>query len=353
MNAALPDTGFKAEINARIRNDHVIETRALFFDVKVKNSSRNIWPSRGSNPVRLAYHWLNQDGSAMVFDGERTLLPYDLGPETEVLLKSSVRVPDFPGSYVLEFDMVQEFVSWFKDKGSSTFRIGVSIAAELPKFSDYQGVWDNVDLSKDHWSIVGPGSEQQFNELGEKKLQLLLDLGLTPESAVLDVGCGTGCLTRAMADFLNSRGCYVGTDIAKQAVDFCESRFRQPNFDFLQNTMTAIPVQDGQFDFIVFFSVFTHTFPNETVALLRDARRLLRKSGLILADVFLSTRDVVPRNDRALVPVVRDDFINLLQTVSLIGCPVQESIWKFGNEIFQRVMFEIRTAVTNEAAECR
>jgi hypothetical protein len=157
MNAALPENGFKAEIKAQFRDDRVSEAGSIFFDVEVKNLSQHVWPSRGSNPVRLAYHWLNQDGGAIVFDGERTLLSCDLGPGNEVLLKSSVRVPEFPGSYVLEFDMVQEFVSWFKDKGASTFRIGVSIAAELPKFSDYQGVWDNIDLSKDHWSIVGPG----------------------------------------------------------------------------------------------------------------------------------------------------------------------------------------------------
>jgi SAM-dependent methyltransferase len=349
VDGVLPDTGFQAEIKAQLRDERFSGTEAISFDVEVENLSLHTWPACGLKPVRLAYHWLGQDGSVIVFDGERTLLPNDLGPGAVISLECAVGVPHSLGSHVLEFDMVQEYVSWFKDKGSRTFRIGVSIAADLPNFTDYQAVWDSADLTKDHCSIVGPASEQQFNELGTKKLQFLLDLGLTRESAVLDVGCGTGCLTQAMADFLNDGGRYCGTDVAKQAVDFCAGRFRRQNFSFLQNTMITIPIQDGKYDFIVFYSVFTHTFPSETAALLKDARHLLKESGSILADVFFSSRGASGRNDRALVSIAKSEFLTLLHDTALIGRPVMESIWKFGNEVFQRVMFNIKAAVVSDS----
>jgi hypothetical protein len=63
----------------------------------------------------------------VVLDGLRTSLPHDIRPDAEVILDTLVAAPDKTGEYILELDMVQDGVSWFKDKGGKTTRIPMKI----------------------------------------------------------------------------------------------------------------------------------------------------------------------------------------------------------------------------------
>ena len=145
---------------------------------------------------------------------------------------------------------------------------------------DYRRLYANADLHKDYWSVVGPADRHEFAKLGSVKLKYLIDLGLTPDSRVLDAGCGTGLLATTLAGYLHDNGCYVGSDIAAEAIQFCRADASAgQNFGFIRQEMTEIPLHDVAFDAIVFYSVFTHTFPDETILLLAEARRLLASGG--------------------------------------------------------------------------
>ena len=99
--------------------------------MKVKNVSNSLWPAKGQPDgkfeIRLAYHWLDRNNKIIVFDGHRTTLPYDVKPGEEVTLDALVVGPAQPGDYILEFDMVQEMVAWFKDKGSGTIKVDIKV----------------------------------------------------------------------------------------------------------------------------------------------------------------------------------------------------------------------------------
>ena len=102
-----------------------------FLAVRVKNVSDSTWPAslptNGSFQVRLGNHWLDKNRNVLVNDDGRAALPSDLAPGSEVELNLCVTTPKKPGSYILELDMVQEGVAWFKDNGSATVRINVEI----------------------------------------------------------------------------------------------------------------------------------------------------------------------------------------------------------------------------------
>lgn len=177
---------------------------------------------------------------------------------------------------------------------------------------DYRRWYSTCDLQRDYWTIVGPATKEEYERLSLVKLQLLIDLGLTPDAKILDVGCGTGLLAASLHDFLSERGLYVGADISPEAVAFCRSRFPRCNFAFHPSEMTKLPALTERFDFIVFYSVFTHTYPRETALLLREASRLLADGGLIFADVFTAPLIDEHTGDRGAVEINPDHLMRLL-----------------------------------------
>ena len=87
---------------------------------RVKNLSEAIWNASGRTLFRLGNHWLDDKKRCLVNDDGRMSLPHDLKPQDEVVLQLSVHVPISNGTYFLEVDMVQEYISWFKARGSQT-----------------------------------------------------------------------------------------------------------------------------------------------------------------------------------------------------------------------------------------
>jgi hypothetical protein len=128
--APLPNEAFKAVISFAYEPPvrlHAGEEASIH--VLVRNVSTLGWPSVGQPDgkyrIELGNRWLDQNGNSR--DDGRGPLSYDLEPGdvAEVLLV--VTVPDRPGDYVLEFDLVQEEVAWFGGRGSGTLRQSVRV----------------------------------------------------------------------------------------------------------------------------------------------------------------------------------------------------------------------------------
>jgi SAM-dependent methyltransferase len=95
--------------------------------------------------LTIANHWLREDGSVLVADDGRAMLPVTLAPGEACEMRLMVRAPTESGDHVLEVDMVQERVCWFAEKGSRTARVPIAIIgsplppgvqAEQPAFHD-------------------------------------------------------------------------------------------------------------------------------------------------------------------------------------------------------------------------
>ncbi len=126
----LSPTAFRAEIVVPGAPATLRPGETAAFEATVTNRGDAPWPHTGgpgtSFAVLLAYHWLGPDGS-VVADGLRTDLPLDLAPGAHVTVRMKVRAPEAPGEYVLEPDMVQEAVAWFRERGSTAPRFRVLV----------------------------------------------------------------------------------------------------------------------------------------------------------------------------------------------------------------------------------
>ncbi len=89
--------------------------------VSVHNQSDTTLTSWQPRPIHLCYHWFNEAGETVVFDGLRTVLP-KTSPGAEQVVVMQVEAPWQPGKYLLRLTMVQELVCWFDGAPQSTFR---------------------------------------------------------------------------------------------------------------------------------------------------------------------------------------------------------------------------------------
>ena len=114
--------------------------------VELENAGAESW-----RDVLLAYHWLDELGNAIDWDGLRTPLPrLEPGARTEVAAR--VRAPMPPGRYRLGFDLVVENLCWLSEIGNDMLTTNVDVGprdasaavAHLPPEVEPTGNWHEL-----------------------------------------------------------------------------------------------------------------------------------------------------------------------------------------------------------------
>jgi cell division septation protein DedD len=127
----LPESGFQVAFESHKVPAEMKIGETTSADITVRNTSPVSWPSqsdeRGRYGVNLAYHWLTEKGTTVVFDGLRTSLPKDLEPGEAVDLKARIQTPERPGRYILEVTLVQERSAWFPEKNGGKLMFPVTV----------------------------------------------------------------------------------------------------------------------------------------------------------------------------------------------------------------------------------
>jgi len=122
----------------------------------------------------------------------------------------------------------------------------------------------------------------EFEAFGKIELAIVREHGLLePTGSVVDVGCGSGRLTKHMGSYLTS-GSYLGTDVVDELLDRAAELAGRDDFEFRKVRELVIPVPDGAADVVCFFSVLTHLRHEQSFAYLHDARRAIRSGGRIV-----------------------------------------------------------------------
>jgi SAM-dependent methyltransferase len=134
-----------------------------------------------------------------------------------------------------------------------------------------------------HWD----GDVDAFYALGEERARLLVDPVLPElprpagESDALDLGCGVGRFSRALAArFRSVLGVDVSAEMVRQAREL-HAGGEFPNLRFEAGDGVTLPAAGGSVDFALSYEVFQH-MPTEDVirANLREVARVLRPDGI-------------------------------------------------------------------------
>ncbi len=95
--------------------------------VTLTNTGTNTWTNSGNNAYYLAYHWVNSQGQVVSWNGVWTPFPSSVQPGQTVTVNASINAPSAPGSYKLEWDIVQSGVTWFSVQGVQPDVIPVAV----------------------------------------------------------------------------------------------------------------------------------------------------------------------------------------------------------------------------------
>ncbi len=96
-------------------------------EVRLRNTSAEAWPTGTGGRVKPAYHWLDENGEVVEFEGARGAFESNVAPGEEVAFSQQVLPPQEPGRYRLQLDLVYEFVGWFSERGAAVCEAEVEV----------------------------------------------------------------------------------------------------------------------------------------------------------------------------------------------------------------------------------
>jgi hypothetical protein len=126
----LPPTAYQVEYSTTGIPKVMKAGKPYKISVEITNRSNVKWEILSSwrHRIKLSYHWLSESGGDARFENNRAMLKQDLAPDEKTVVDIYVEAPEnFKGNYILEFDMLQEHISWFNWQKAKTLRAKVRV----------------------------------------------------------------------------------------------------------------------------------------------------------------------------------------------------------------------------------
>jgi ubiquinone/menaquinone biosynthesis C-methylase UbiE len=105
----------------------------------------------------------------------------------------------------------------------------------------------------------------------------LLQQHIRAEDLVLDVGCGEGVITAALAE---KNPAITGCDYSAEAIARAQHNF--PRLNFVYSNATRLRFADESFTRVIFSDVAEHLLPQQCRKSLSEIRRVLKRQGQLI-----------------------------------------------------------------------
>ena len=130
VDYSLPSEALSAGITSPLSEIVMRPGSQIAVPFRVTNLSPIPWVYDGQACTALGNHWLDDRGNLMRLDDGRAPLPVLLSPNNSVDLNLEITAPPRPGRYLLELDVVQEGVAWFRRQGLANSAASRSASAK-------------------------------------------------------------------------------------------------------------------------------------------------------------------------------------------------------------------------------
>lgn len=125
----------------------------------------------------------------------------------------------------------------------------------------------------------------------ERKLaEGLEELGVGTGETVLDVGCGTGNLTKALLARLSPAGRVLAVDISPHMIEVARAKIGDSRVTWTLADARHLPFGDGTCDRVICYSVWPHF--DDPAAVASEFARVLRRSGRVHVWHLLSRHQI-------------------------------------------------------------
>ena len=129
--------------------------------------------------------------------------------------------------------------------------------------------FDSIARQWDGW--------EDLHHLAVRLAAGLEEFAVDPGEIVLDIGCGTGNLTKALLARLSPAGRVVAVDISPRMIEIARHKTDDPRVQWHVASAQRLPLDDCTVDRVICFSVWPHLHDHEAAAM--EFRRVLRYPG--------------------------------------------------------------------------
>ena len=156
-------------------------------------------------------------------------------------------------------------------------------------FNEKAATWDETVAEKDTTKLE----------------RMAENLHIEHDSALLDVGTGTGVLVPYLLRKIGSHGRLVTLDLAEEMLKRTQAKGFNGNIEYLHADVTSIPLRGEIFDVAVCYSSFPH-FQDKPMSL-SEINRVLKKSGRLFICHTSSRTNI--NGIHSQIPAVQNDII--------------------------------------------
>jgi SAM-dependent methyltransferase len=123
--------------------------------------------------------------------------------------------------------------------------------------------------------------EMQASVFAPLSVQALRLAGIRQGMRCLDVGCGSGSMTRAMAEIVGDKGQVVGVDVDDKYLDYCRSVTSSSNVEYVNDDISNTKLLDEP-PYDIVFSRFLFIHLRDKALALKTMAMMLKKGGVLV-----------------------------------------------------------------------
>ena len=166
---------------------------------------------------------------------------------------------------------------WFRESETQTVK---AARKRLPHFvENYQAYVEGLVQTLPIDEAMAEAVGGDFATIGPIERDILRWAGLRDGMALIDMGCGSGRLAKAIEGHFAID--YTGVDAVQPLLDYARRRMPQ-HFKFVAIDDLSLPLPAASADMIAVFAVFAHMLASEAFLYLRDMRRVLKPGGCVV-----------------------------------------------------------------------